>query len=56
MSRAWHWVGTKIRKWRNLLNEEDLQDAQEHRGDYHEYKANPGAGGGGGLLGGGGAG
>ena len=51
-----HWLGAKVRSWKDLVSGDDLQDAQDHRGDYHEYKANPGSGGGGGLLGGGGVG
>jgi len=56
MRRAWGWTTKKLRNMRELFSGEDLEDAQEHRGDYHEFKANPGSGGAGGLFGGGGGG
>ena len=56
MRNAWRWMGKKVQGFRNLMSDENLQDAQEHRGDYHEFKANPGSGGAGGFLGGGGGG
>jgi hypothetical protein len=49
---TWHWVLSHVRKMRELVSGDDLQDAQDHRGDYRERKANPGAGAG--IIGGGG--
>ena len=48
MKATWQWVSSHVRKVRELVSGDDLQDAQDHRGDYHEHKANPGAGIGGG--------
>jgi hypothetical protein len=47
---AWRWIASRVHGFHDLVSGDDLQDAQDHRGDYHEYKANPGSaiGGGGG--------
>lgn len=50
VKKAWGWVAHKTRAWREMVSGDDLQDAQEHRGDSHEFKPNvwSGLGGGGG--------
>jgi len=34
-----HWMGVKIRHFRDLTSGDDLHEAQTHRGDYHEPKS-----------------
>ena len=45
---AWQWISSRVHHIRDLVSGDDLQDAQDHRGDYHEFRANPGSGIGGG--------
>ena len=42
ITAPFRWLGAKMRAIRELTSGEDLQDAQEHRGDYHEFRSNPG--------------
>ena len=37
-----HWMGAKIRHFRELVSGNDLREAQLNRGDDHEFKVNPG--------------
>ena len=37
-----HWMGAKIRHFRELSSGDDLHEAQMNRGDDHEFKVNPG--------------
>jgi hypothetical protein len=41
MRSFFRWVGDKVTRFRELTNGDDLNDAQMHRGDYHEFKSNP---------------
>ena len=38
---ALRWVRDRVRHFRELTDGDDLHEAQMHRGDYHEFKANP---------------
>ena len=42
--KAWGWVARKARAWHDMISGDDLQDAQDHRGDDHEFKPNAGLG------------
>jgi hypothetical protein len=44
MKDAWRWISSRVHSLRDLVSGDDLQDAQDHRGDDHEFKANPGSG------------
>ena len=35
------WIGDRVRNFRELTNGDDLNDAQMHRGDYHEHRMLP---------------
>ena len=37
-----HWLGAKIRRFREFASGDDLHEAQMNRGDDHEFKSNPG--------------
>ena len=37
-----HWIGAKIRRFREFASGDDLHEAQMNRGDDHEFKSNPG--------------
>ena len=42
MKSVLHWLGSKIRHFRELASGDDLHEAQMNRGDDHEFKVNPG--------------
>ena len=37
-----HWLGAKIRRFREFASGDDLHEAQMNRGDDHEFKMHPG--------------